>query len=98
MHQQSRWTATPSRLIGAPISAIPTIFMPDALPVEQKTKLWPLLAKKVANMSQSGVARFNWWWIMISDFLKYHLNSTKTKYFLHKRNIMTCRERISFGF
>jgi len=32
MHQQSGWTATPSRLIGAHISAIPTIFMPDALP------------------------------------------------------------------
>jgi len=31
MHQQSGWTATPSRLIDA-ISAIPTIFMPDALP------------------------------------------------------------------
>jgi len=29
MHQQSGWTATPSRLTGAPISAI---FMPDALP------------------------------------------------------------------
>ena len=32
MHQQSGWTATPSRLIGAPTSIIPTIFMPDALP------------------------------------------------------------------
>ena len=32
MQQQSGWTATPSRLTGAPISAIPTIFMPDALP------------------------------------------------------------------
>jgi len=31
-HQHSGWTANPSRLIGAPISAIPTIFMPDALP------------------------------------------------------------------
>jgi len=31
-HQQSRWTAIPYRLIGAPISAIPTIFTPDALP------------------------------------------------------------------
>jgi len=31
-HQQSGWIATPSRLIGAPISAILTIFMPDALP------------------------------------------------------------------
>jgi len=30
--QQSRWTATPSRLIRAPISAIATIFTPDALP------------------------------------------------------------------
>ena len=30
--QQSGWTATPSRLIGAPISAIPTIFTLDALP------------------------------------------------------------------
>jgi len=32
MHQQSGWTATPSRLIGASTSAIPIIFMPDALP------------------------------------------------------------------
>ena len=32
MHQQSGWTATPSRLIGAPTSAIPTIFTQDALP------------------------------------------------------------------
>jgi len=32
MHQQSRWIATPSRLIGAPTSTIPTIFIPDALP------------------------------------------------------------------
>jgi len=31
MHQQSGWTATPSRLIGAPTSAIPTIFTQDAL-------------------------------------------------------------------
>ena len=31
MHQQSGWTATPSRLIGAPTSTISTIFMPDAL-------------------------------------------------------------------
>jgi len=31
-HQQSRWTATPSWLIGAPLSSIPIIFMPDALP------------------------------------------------------------------
>jgi len=31
-HQQSGWTATPSRLIGAPISAIPSFFMLDALP------------------------------------------------------------------
>ena len=30
-HQQLRWIATPSRLIGTPISAIHTIFMPDAL-------------------------------------------------------------------
>jgi len=29
MHQQSGWTATPSRLIGAPTSAIPTIFTQD---------------------------------------------------------------------
>jgi len=32
MHQQSGWTATPSRLIGAPTSAIPIIFTPDDLP------------------------------------------------------------------
>jgi len=32
MHQQSGWTATPSRLIGAPTSTIPTIFTQDALP------------------------------------------------------------------
>jgi len=32
MHQWSRWTATPSRVIVAPISAIPSIFMPHALP------------------------------------------------------------------
>jgi len=32
MHQQYGWTATPSRLIGAPTSTIPTIFMLDALP------------------------------------------------------------------
>jgi len=32
MHQQTGWTATPSRLIGAPTSTIPTIFVPDALP------------------------------------------------------------------
>jgi len=34
VHQQSRWTMDyhPSRLIGAPISAILTIFMSDALP------------------------------------------------------------------
>jgi len=32
MHQQSGWTATPSRQIGAPTSAIPTIFMQDAFP------------------------------------------------------------------
>jgi len=32
MHQQSRLTATPSRLIDASTSAIPTIFMLDALP------------------------------------------------------------------
>jgi len=32
MHQQSGWTATPSRLIDAPTSAIPTIFMTDAPP------------------------------------------------------------------
>jgi len=30
MHQQSGWTATPSRLIYAPTSIIPTIFTPDA--------------------------------------------------------------------
>jgi len=30
--QQSGWTATPFRLIGAPTSAIPTIFTQDALP------------------------------------------------------------------
>jgi len=32
MHQQSVWTATPSGLISAPISAIPVIFTPDTLP------------------------------------------------------------------
>jgi len=32
MHQQSGWTVIPSRLIGAPTSAIPTIFTQDALP------------------------------------------------------------------
>jgi len=32
MHQQSAWTATPSSLIRAPTSAIPTIFTQDALP------------------------------------------------------------------
>jgi len=32
MHQQSGWTATPSRLIGTPTSAITTIFTQDALP------------------------------------------------------------------
>jgi len=32
MYQQSGWTATPSRLIGAPTSTIITIFMLDALP------------------------------------------------------------------
>jgi len=32
MHQQFRWTATPSRLIGAPTSTILTIFTSDALP------------------------------------------------------------------
>ena len=32
MHQQSGWTATSSRIIDAPTSAIPTIFMPDAFP------------------------------------------------------------------
>jgi len=32
MHQQSGWTATPSRLIGDITSVIPTIFMEDALP------------------------------------------------------------------
>jgi len=32
MHQQSGWTATPSRLIGAPTSTISTIFTSDALP------------------------------------------------------------------
>jgi len=32
MHQPSGWTATTSRLIGAPTSAIPTILMQDALP------------------------------------------------------------------
>jgi len=32
MHQQSGSSATPSRLIGAPTSAIPTIFTPDVLP------------------------------------------------------------------
>jgi len=32
MHQQSGWTDTTSRLIGAPTSAISTIFTPDALP------------------------------------------------------------------
>jgi len=32
MHQQSGWTATPSRLIAAPTSAIPAIFKQDALP------------------------------------------------------------------
>jgi len=32
MHQQSAWTATSSRLIGAPTSTIPTIFTLDALP------------------------------------------------------------------
>jgi len=31
-HQQSGWTVIPSRLIGAPICAIPTIFTLDALP------------------------------------------------------------------
>jgi len=31
-HQQSGWIATQSRLIGAPTSAIPTIFTQDALP------------------------------------------------------------------
>jgi len=30
--KQSGWTATPSRLIGALISDIPTMFTPDALP------------------------------------------------------------------
>jgi len=32
MHQQSAWSATTSRLIGAPICAVPTIFVPGALP------------------------------------------------------------------
>jgi len=32
MHQQSGWTATPSRLIGASTCATPTIFTQDALP------------------------------------------------------------------
>jgi len=32
MHQQPGWTATPSRLIGAPTSAIPTIITQDAVP------------------------------------------------------------------
>jgi len=32
MHQQSEWTATPTRLIGALTSAISTIFTQDALP------------------------------------------------------------------
>jgi len=32
MHQQSGWTATPSRLIDALTSAIPTTFTQDALP------------------------------------------------------------------
>jgi len=32
VQQQSGWTATPTRLTGAPISAILTIFTPDALP------------------------------------------------------------------
>jgi len=32
MQQQSGWTATPSKLIGASISTIPTIFTLDALP------------------------------------------------------------------
>jgi len=40
MHQQSGWTATPSRLIGAPISAIPTIFTPDALPDNHPNLSW----------------------------------------------------------
>jgi len=32
MHQQSGWTATPSRLIGATSLPSPPFFMPDALP------------------------------------------------------------------
>ena len=43
-HQQSRWTATPSRLIGATICAIPTIFTPDALP-DTTLPIYPVLGQ-----------------------------------------------------
>jgi len=42
--QQSGWTATPSRLIGAPMSAIPTIFTLDALP-DTTLSIYPGLAQ-----------------------------------------------------
>jgi len=48
MDQQSGWTANPSRLIGAPTSAIPTIFMPDAFP-DTTLPMYPGLGQ-VPNM------------------------------------------------
>ena len=59
-HQQSGWTATSSRQIGAPISAIPTIFMPDALP-DTTLPIYPGLgqAPNMLACMPSGLVDFN---------------------------------------
>jgi len=54
-HQQFGWTATPSRLIGASISAISAIFTPDALPGTTLT-IYPRLGQWICWLAYS-VAR-----------------------------------------
>ena len=51
MHQQSRWTATRSRLISAPTSTIPTILMPDALPDNRPNLSWLGTGTKYAGLN-----------------------------------------------
>jgi len=62
----------PSRLIGAPISAIPTIFMLDALP-GTTLPFYPGLGQApnmLACIPCGLVTVFkHWWWNTLSDFL-----------------------------
>jgi len=59
---QSGRTATASRLIGAPISAIPTIFTPDALPCTTLPIYLGLgQAPNVLACIPGGLV---WWWVI----------------------------------